>query len=607
MPKNIFHVISSLILCSLFLTEICTAQCAEIYFYRHSGGIFQSDVPLILIQDGETLATVRQGDRYKASVCSAGTYEFVVKTGYDALVQNKETFDIESGETYYLKIGLSTGVEIPSISLKKAKDGKKDLSKGGKFNGSVSTINVKAAASGYSSSNNQSVTSRGSQGGQDFRRSQQSNGFIFEIVSMSKASDLLQINYKITNTTNEDRNLSLTTDGTAFYDEFGNFYNVTQICLLQNCRNGRVLQSENESFIKTKVYYSGGSIQALIPYGIPVNASISISGLKNNSTKFIRGGFVFQSSNKLNRRDHIDAKIEYRNIPFPSDVDPNNPSNRIAGALHAEVKSAERIGDKVKVKYDLKNVGGSDIRVKINSGIAYDNLGNQSDIKSLAFGNTETTANSNRWEHTLVGNTAISCDIYLDGIASTAEEMKRMSIQFAGFELQWNDIKISGVGRSNQTVNSRSNVSSTQGGSSSTYSTQPNQNYIAYNDFETKVRNNEVVTGKKVVLEKIYFTSGSDEILSESNIQLDKMAELLSLNESLNVEISGHTDDVGDDVSNMLLSQKRADAIRYYMIGKSINPDRVKSVGKGETEPIRSNETSTGKKQNRRVEITIID
>ncbi len=136
---------------------------------------------------------------------------------------------------------------------------------------------------------------------------------------------------------------------------------------------------------------------------------------------------------------------------------------------------------------------------------------------------------------------------------------------------------------------------------------QPKQKYIQYTEFEEKIRKNQNVIGTKVILKKIYFSSGSDVILKESFAQLNQLGELLKLNSRLKVEVSGHTDNVGDDLSNMLLSQKRADAIKYYLIKKSIQPNKIISIGKGEKEPIRENTTGVGRQENRRVEIMVVE
>ena len=78
----------------------------------------------------------------------------------------------------------------------------------------------------------------------------------------------------------------------------------------------------------------------------------------------------------------------------------------------------------------------------------------------------------------------------------------------------------------------------------------PNANYIKYTSFKEKVRNNESVIGKKIILEKIYFNSGSDELQDNSMVQLDEIAQLIQSNSRLKMEFSGHTDDVGNETSN---------------------------------------------------------
>uniref|UniRef100_UPI0035673667 OmpA family protein n=1 Tax=Lutibacter sp. TaxID=1925666 RepID=UPI0035673667 len=69
--------------------------------------------------------------------------------------------------------------------------------------------------------------------------------------------------------------------------------------------------------------------------------------------------------------------------------------------------------------------------------------------------------------------------------------------------------------------------------------------------------------------------------------------------------IAGHTDSVGSTKSNQLLSQSRADAVRDYLISNGINADRLTTVGYGESMPIDSNVTRSGRANNRRTEVTL--
>jgi outer membrane protein OmpA-like peptidoglycan-associated protein len=69
--------------------------------------------------------------------------------------------------------------------------------------------------------------------------------------------------------------------------------------------------------------------------------------------------------------------------------------------------------------------------------------------------------------------------------------------------------------------------------------------------------------------------------------------------------IDGHTDSQGDDAKNMELSEKRAAAVKRYLVGKGVEEGRLTSRGFGETVPKASNDTSTGRAENRRVEFTV--
>ena len=186
----------------------------------------------------------------------------------------------------------------------------------------------------------------------------------------------------------------------------------------------------------------------------------------------------------------------------------------------------------------------------------------------------------------------------LDNLASNAKELKRLNLQFEDYNLKWENIPVN-----NKTITSSSNTQN----KNKVNIAPSNASYVKYTDFEAKVRNKENVVGKKIILEKIYFATGSDEILTNSNTQLNHLANLMQTNNNLKVEVSGHTDNVGDDVQNMVLSQKRADAIKYYLMGKSIESARITCVGKGSTLPISENNVEEGRRQNRRVEIQIVE
>ncbi|KWW30177.1 MAG: OmpA/MotB domain-containing protein [bacterium P3] len=113
--------------------------------------------------------------------------------------------------------------------------------------------------------------------------------------------------------------------------------------------------------------------------------------------------------------------------------------------------------------------------------------------------------------------------------------------------------------------------------------------------------------GQHVTLENIFFKSGSAKLYEESFVELDKVAELLQLHPALRIELEGHTDNVGDEQANQLLSEQRAKAAYDYLRKRGIDPARISYRGYGESQPVSSNDTEEGRRQNRRTVFTIIE
>ena len=102
------------------------------------------------------------------------------------------------------------------------------------------------------------------------------------------------------------------------------------------------------------------------------------------------------------------------------------------------------------------------------------------------------------------------------------------------------------------------------------------------------------------------FASGKADISPAAYKQLDDAALILLKNPSLRLEIQGHTDNTGTASANQQLSEERAKAVADYFIGKGVAADRLKWKGYGQTQPIESNKTAGGRRQNRRVELNPI-
>ena len=108
------------------------------------------------------------------------------------------------------------------------------------------------------------------------------------------------------------------------------------------------------------------------------------------------------------------------------------------------------------------------------------------------------------------------------------------------------------------------------------------------------------------ILKNIFFASGSAILKPESAGELLKLYDLLQTNPKMNIQINGHTDDVGADAANLTLSEKRAKAVYEYLIEKGITNTRLKYKGYGESQPIISNETPEGRQMNRRTEFIVL-
>jgi outer membrane protein OmpA-like peptidoglycan-associated protein len=112
----------------------------------------------------------------------------------------------------------------------------------------------------------------------------------------------------------------------------------------------------------------------------------------------------------------------------------------------------------------------------------------------------------------------------------------------------------------------------------------------------------KVEVGTSIVLEGVVFKTASAEISPESGEILEKAFNTLAQNPEVEVEIQGHTDNVGKSSYNLKLSQKRADAVKDYLVKMGINESRITTKGFGSTMPAVSNTTPENKQKNRRIE-----
>lgn len=103
----------------------------------------------------------------------------------------------------------------------------------------------------------------------------------------------------------------------------------------------------------------------------------------------------------------------------------------------------------------------------------------------------------------------------------------------------------------------------------------------------------------------VLFASGKADLLTEARTRLNQVADVLLTTHERNLVVEGHTDSQGSDSYNMDLSQRRADAVRDYLVQREYQADRIEAHGLGEGQPVADNGNAEGRANNRRVEIII--
>lgn len=114
-------------------------------------------------------------------------------------------------------------------------------------------------------------------------------------------------------------------------------------------------------------------------------------------------------------------------------------------------------------------------------------------------------------------------------------------------------------------------------------------------------------TGDVIVLRGVNFEFDKATLTTNARVLLDGVSEELLAYPEIKVELSGHTDALGSDEYNQALSQRRAESVVSYLIGKGVAADRMTSIGYGEAKPVAENATEEGRELNRRVELKVTE
>ena len=113
--------------------------------------------------------------------------------------------------------------------------------------------------------------------------------------------------------------------------------------------------------------------------------------------------------------------------------------------------------------------------------------------------------------------------------------------------------------------------------------------------------------GDEIVLQGVAFAWNSSDLTPESRRLLDGVATRLNSHPGVYFEVAGHTDSTGSAEANRILSTRRAEAVRDYLLTKGVSADRLVAVGYGEQRPIANNNDQTGRAINRRVSLSRLE
>lgn len=113
-------------------------------------------------------------------------------------------------------------------------------------------------------------------------------------------------------------------------------------------------------------------------------------------------------------------------------------------------------------------------------------------------------------------------------------------------------------------------------------------------------------SGKTMVMNNLFYDTNKYELKPQSRTELNRLIEFMRQYKDVQIEVAGHTDNVGTPEANMALSEKRAQAVLTYLVGHGVPADRLRSKGFGQTHPLGANDTEAHRRLNRRIELRIL-
>ncbi|MBE7175063.1 MAG: PD40 domain-containing protein [Mucilaginibacter polytrichastri] len=123
--------------------------------------------------------------------------------------------------------------------------------------------------------------------------------------------------------------------------------------------------------------------------------------------------------------------------------------------------------------------------------------------------------------------------------------------------------------------------------------------------YQIAIRMNPIAVGSREKLSNIFFDTNSFALKPESKNELEKLASFMQQNAKVSIEVSGHTDDIGDDAANQKLSENRAKAVYDFLISRRISATRLTYKGYGKSKPVVPNISAENRQKNRRTEFAV--
>lgn len=127
-----------------------------------------------------------------------------------------------------------------------------------------------------------------------------------------------------------------------------------------------------------------------------------------------------------------------------------------------------------------------------------------------------------------------------------------------------------------------------------------------YQPFSVSIPLSPITKDSTVILRNVFFETNKFDLKGESKVELNKLAEFLTKNATLKIELSGHTDNVGDKKLNKTLSENRAKSVFEFLVANGIAKERLTYKGYGDTKPVVANDSDEHRQMNRRTEFKVI-